>query len=427
MVKHNINQVVLLLFSALLLASCTKDRCKKQVTYIEHQPLYKSKKAIRDDVSVKSSQALRDPGKIYFRTDGYLFVGERNEGIHIFDNNDPSNPQNIGYIKIPGNTDMAVRGDVLYANSFVDLYAIDVSSPSNPKLTKLKKDVFEQETMPGQNVGKFYEDKGVLVGFKEVEKTRTQDCNTASTRRNTNGGMTTFQNSASSGSTKSASSQSSGIGGSMARFAIYKDYLYCVDWENLNIFSIANADNPDKIKQKQLGWGIETIFPYKDKLFIGSRVGMYIYDNSNPTDPVRLSEFQHATVCDPVYPTDSYAYVTLNGGGGCGNAEDELNVLNITDIEAPDLIKTYPMDDPLGLAVKNNILFLCQGHSGLSVYDVKDKTAIAENQIDVKTGIHAFDVIPFDQVLMVIGDKGLYQYDYSNPGNLERLSHIAVN
>jgi hypothetical protein len=36
-------------------------------------------------------------------------------------------------------------------------------------------------------------------------------------------------------------------------------------------------------------------------------------------------------------------------------------------------------------------------------------------------------VIPLDNVLMMIGADGLFQYDYSDPANIKLLSHLPVH
>ena len=41
--------------------------------------------------------------------------------------------------------------------------------------------------------------------------------------------------------------------------------------------------------------------------------------------------------------------------------------------------------------------------------------------------IHAVDVIPLNNVLMMIGEDGLYQFDYSNPANMKLLSKIELS
>ena len=67
-----------------------------------------------------------------------------------------------------------------------------------------------------------------------------------------------------------------GVGGSFAKFTIYDDYLYTVKSDGLNTYKINNGMLEFR-SQSNMGWGIETIFPYKDKLFIGSNSGMFIF------------------------------------------------------------------------------------------------------------------------------------------------------
>ena len=38
--------------------------------------------------------------------------------------------------------------------------------------------------------------------------------------------------------------------------------------------------------------------------------------------------------------------------------------------------------------------------------------------------INATDVIPFNNLLMMIGEDGIFQYDYSDPKNIKLLSQI---
>jgi hypothetical protein len=82
------------------------------------------------------------------------------------------------------------------------------------------------------------------------------------------------------------------------------------------------------------------------------------------------------------------------------------------------------MDNPYGLGIDNKKLFICEGAKGLKTFD-------ANNILDIKQLQHfkdmnAYDVIPLNNTLMLIGTDGLYQYDYSNPSSLKLLSKIAV-
>ena len=103
----------------------------------------------------------------------------------------------------------------------------------------------------------------------------------------------------------------------MARFALQNDFLYAVDEWEINVFDITNGSDPSLENRVNIGWGVETIFPYKEHLFIGSESGMFIFDNSNPRLPVYQSSFMHMTACDPVVVNDDYAFVTLRSGNQC--------------------------------------------------------------------------------------------------------------
>ena len=70
----------------------------------------------------------------------------------------------------------------------------------------------------------------------------------------------------------------SGEGGSMARFVIVDNYLYSVDNTTLHIYNISQANQPVLAANLDIGMGIETIFSFKNYLFIGSTSGMFIYD-----------------------------------------------------------------------------------------------------------------------------------------------------
>ena len=74
--------------------------------------------------------------------------------------------------------------------------------------------------------------------------------------------------SASQGS-KNSPTPAIGTGGSMARFALVGNYMYTVDDQNLNIFNIANSNDPVFSNQTLIDWHFETIYPFKIKFLIG--------------------------------------------------------------------------------------------------------------------------------------------------------------
>jgi hypothetical protein len=213
----------------------------------------------------------------------------------------------------------------------------------------------------------------------------------------------------------------SGQGGSLARFTISKDYLYAVTNSDLKIFDLNNPINPSYSGSINLGFGIETIFPRDNILFMGTTSGMYIYDITVPSSPQKLCFYQHIRSCDPVVANDKYAYVTLRSQSNrCGRNTNELQIVDIQDLTSPYFLKSYAMISPKGLGIDSNTLFICD--DGLKVYNV----TVAQNIVLKKHfSIKANDVIPYNDLLIVIGDDGLYQYRYRND-TINLLSRISI-
>jgi hypothetical protein len=217
-----------------------------------------------------------------------------------------------------------------------------------------------------------------------------------------------------------------GIGGSMARFTIVNDILYTVGNYSLYIFDISNVSNPNLMSDVEIQWGIETIFPFKENLFIGAQNGMHIFKITDPLNPQYISTFAHVTVCDPVVANDTVAFVTLRSGSRCNGYTDQLDVLDIKNLYSPKLIKSYPMLNPHGLGIDGKALFICEGEYGWKLFEVNSLYTIDQDIINHFTGMHAFDVIPYHNTLLLIGDDGLYQYDYSDLHNVNLLSSLPI-
>lgn len=404
--------------------------CEERVVdkYMVNVPVYMERSEFKNAVKVTSATEISNPGKIYLK-DNYIFINENLKGIHVIDNSDPANPVFVSFVEIPGNVDMAVKDSILYADSFTDLVALDISDIHNIHEVGRIDSIFpytlppiwEENQFP---VGRVEPDKGIVVGWetKEVEEEVTQSV-----------GLQFFDrfsfaeaSSSSKGSfySNGSSSMSVGIGGSMARFTISHGFLYTVDRSNLKTFDIDDLTSPLLVSDLSIGWNIETVFPYQDKLFFGTQTGMIIFDISNPVVPAYKSTYNHLKSCDPVVVEGKYAYVTLRAGNLCGEATSQLDVIDISNIMNPQWEESYPMQEPYGLGIDGQTLFVCDGEAGLKVYNATDP----ENLVKIAwfEDVNAFDVIPFNGILIMIGAGGLYQYDYSGPSNISLLSHISI-
>ncbi|TAE68218.1 MAG: hypothetical protein EAZ85_14435 [Bacteroidetes bacterium] len=218
-----------------------------------------------------------------------------------------------------------------------------------------------------------------------------------------------------------------GKAGSMARFAINGNYLYTLDNRQITSFDISNPSiAPVKKAVTTLGFGIETIFPYNNKLYIGTQTGMQVLSLNDPERPMIQYQFFHVRSCDPVVVQNDYVYVTLRGGVVCGGATNELNILKMEGAEGqPNFKSRFSMISPFGLGIDGNKLFICEGTSGLKFFDVSSPTN--PMLISHITNIDAYDVIPLGNILLMIGKDGLYQYSYNQASNnIALLSKINI-
>jgi len=137
-----------------------------------YRPVYLTSTEIRQ-VSTESAQPLRKPGKIYVRGN-YLFINEMGKGIHLINNADPTNPQKLSFIKIPGNVDIAVKGNLMYADNGRDFVVLDISNPTKIEVVKRIENAFPQQTFPPY-IGYFEctdDTKGIVIGWEKVKMNR---------------------------------------------------------------------------------------------------------------------------------------------------------------------------------------------------------------------------------------------------------------
>lgn len=426
--------LVLMSGLALMMTGCT-DNCRQVRTYRKQIPVKVTLEELRKPVTSTAPQQLIEPGKIYAK-DNYLFIVEVKKGIHVIDNANPSSPKFISFLPIPGNVDLAVADNTLYADSYIDVVALDISNPAAIKEAGRVESGFTGGLV-GRTSWSYDNQTRTINDYKEEITTETFDTDCEGNygfipypialywfgRAYLQSDFVNFSAGSKSNS-GTTSPSTTGQGGSMARFAIMNNQLYVVNSSVMQLFDISTLSKPVKGKTINLGWGIETIFPYQDKLFIGAQDGMHIYDASTPGDPKQLSLYRHIRSCDPVVVQGNYAYVTLRGGGFCGGAQNVLDVVDISNPSMPTLAKSYPMDGPYGLGVDFPNLFVCEGPKGLKVLKMTDATNLT--QVQAFSDMNAYDVIPLRSTLMLIGKDGLYQYDYTNPTNLRQLSKIAV-
>jgi hypothetical protein len=400
-----------LLLVVLFLPSCLQDDIVRSYTY--YRPVFKTTAEVRAEIRSSEPIALENPGKIYFKN-GYVFLNELYRGVHIIDIRNTKQPRIVSFVKIPGCVDIAVRGNILYADMYTDLIALDISDPLDIKKTTIIEGVFPNRMPYNNDTGKIVAD-WIRVDTTVREKDysswlRSMDAGTILL-----GGMR---------GNVSSSSNSNGVGGSMARFALSRDRLYTVGLSELQVFNTSVPEKPQFVSKQYIGWAIETIFPFDNYLFVGSTTGMYIFDATNKDNPVQKSRFEHARVCDPVISDGDYAYVTLRSGNMCAGFTNQLDVLSVKDVSNPILIRSYPMTNPHGLSKDGNTLLICEGADGLRVLDAAEAGNI--RTLNLLKGFHTYDVIALGGTALVSATDGLYLVDYTDPKNPSITSSIKI-
>lgn len=439
-----------ILLTILAFSGCKKFNQTK--VYTANQPVYMSYEDLRSSIQSDNNRSLIKPGKILVK-DNFVFINDFETGIHIFNNANPASPQHIGFINIPGNVDMAVRGNTLYADSYIDIVAIDISDPTNIREATRALDELSY-TIPttidyDYPVSGVNRNQGVVVDYKvmEVEETcESNECGSAyydavavnggnwgGSMMTDDGTVVNFADNSNTVRSLSGSLSADAAAGSMARFLLVKDYLYTIsDESTVKVFSLSDnsisfilAFNPWSD-----GWGagsIETLFLLNDHLLIGSTSGMLAYNVSDASNPEYVSNYEHMTSCDPVVANSDYAFVTLRSGVDCGrNDINQLDIVNISEMMSPYLEHSVPMNNPHGLSIdaEKNLLFVCDGESGMNVYNVSNPTSL--RALARRTG-DSYDVITSNDIVYVIGDEGLVQYSYTEEGQLTQISTISLD
>jgi hypothetical protein len=411
-----------LLFLGLVIFAGSFTSCKKYKNkeVYANVPVYMEYEDFRNSyIFEEGGIPVQHPGNIYIHNQ-YIFICDEDKGVHILDNSNPSSPSFIGFMNIPGASQMAVDGTTLYVNSFIDLLTFDISNVNEPVLVNRLQEVFAYSTPISDDtypVADIYKDRGVVVGWtiemtKDVSgigaKLFVADCAECE--------QTEIQ-------TKSAASVRINLAGSRSQFAIIHDYLYAIDDGTIKSFNISNVQSPSFGYQTRTFVTPETLFPDGEYLYVGTTTGMKIYDASgDPERPNEVSEIEHVESCDPVVVQGDYAYLTLRSGSDCGGVENELQVIDISNKYFPKLKETFAMSDPHGLAVENDLLFICDGGDGLKVYDNSDPLNCGNDLLYSFPGIQTSDVILNNGTAIMIAEEGVYQYDYTNPSNLHMIS-----
>lgn len=104
-----------------------------------------------NSIASMAPQKMANPGKIFIQ-DNLLFIVEKYYGVHIINNMYPENPEKIGFIRILGCTDIAVKNNTMFASSAVDLVTIDITDKDDVKEIDRQKNVLPELVSPDGSI-----------------------------------------------------------------------------------------------------------------------------------------------------------------------------------------------------------------------------------------------------------------------------------
>jgi len=159
----------------LVMGGCDNPRWNSGFTQMGYKPVYASSGDLKLLIKSSPAKALTETGKIYTKGN-LLLVNQPFQGVHVIDNTDPANPINTSFLEIPGNIDVSIKGNYMYADYSGKIVVIDISDISHPRVTQnVTLDTHFQEYPPQADLTRdftwrtYFEcpdpKKGVVVGW----------------------------------------------------------------------------------------------------------------------------------------------------------------------------------------------------------------------------------------------------------------------
>ncbi|MDR0541502.1 MAG: hypothetical protein LBH19_04740 [Dysgonamonadaceae bacterium] len=413
--------IVVLFLLAGLWVSCNVDS-SQTIRYSVNEPVFTSSETFRNSIKITSkAHELGNIGNIRLHN-GYLYISERGKGIHIIDNTNPSHPENKGYIEIPGHQEAFIRDKRLYADALVDLVWFDLSIPSQPVLQGRAENLFPETLPPIENeYGYDYDlcqtgiaQNKIVTGWQLKE------------RKQQNYYSGNAPEYAASPPTLSQGNSLNRIDRrdiSISRFGLYEHYLYAVINYQMNVIDLS-GEKPQKAAGGIYIGNVENILSYRDKLFMGMSTGLVIYSLEDPARPVFCSQIAQVYGCNPVAVNTDFAYISIHSGNFCGQNINRLVIFDVSDMKYPVETASYTMNYPKGLGIDKGMLFLCD--DGLKVFKTGNPQTFIADQLAYYPKWGGSDIVLFNNLLMLISDNGLYQYDCSDVDNIRWMSVIPI-
>jgi hypothetical protein len=151
--------ILLLLCSSVFLASCW-DWGRRPVEPVNYQKVWGYKPVYTTDTALlkilsEAPRTMKNPGKIYVK-DHLIFQNDIGYGIHVIDNSNPSQARTIGFIRVNGSSEMSIKGNYMYVNSYNALVVVDIADWQHVREVKRVANAFQQGMQGGGSYQYYY-------------------------------------------------------------------------------------------------------------------------------------------------------------------------------------------------------------------------------------------------------------------------------
>ena len=291
-----------------------------------------------------SPNEFYDISNIYL-TDSLLLISDTFNGITVYSTAASDTPTLITSIPLNGARGMAVKNDIIYAGLWDRIGVYRLTDDGG------------YDSLHSITLSTWFEGDDIME-VQRYEYHRPffscSGCSAPMTADEMSGGGST------------------GTGGSYAVFAVIDRFLYYVDQSELIALDITDPAKPKELSRLYIDWSIETLYPMEEYLYIGGQMGMYVVDRHNGAQPKMIGSLQHFRACDPVVVRDTFAFVTLRSGSGCGGSENTLLTVSVANPINPKLLNEKGVVTPYGLAVQDSLLFVANGENGYTLFRTEE-------------------------------------------------------
>lgn len=236
------------------------------------------------------------------------------------------------------------------------------------------------------------------------------------------------------GSNKTTTEPTGASSGSITTFVIKAQHMYTLDHKVLLTHDLTDPDQPELVHTLTLDFGLETIFLYDDHVYVGSTTSLYIINLSNPSQPRFVSKTERSEKfvngCDPVIVEENYAYSTVKViVNRCGrkSSRSALLVFDITDKKHPKEVAHQFMQEPNGLAIKDDHLFVCDKvKNSVTVFNVSEPNRpLLRDHLSLSV-TNAYDIIIKDNRMIVSSTDGFQIFDVTNIHDIYQIGTIKA-